>query len=231
MKPLMSVIVKICGIKTVEALSAALDARADMVGFVFFPRSPRHVQLDQAATLSALTGTRSAKVALTVDASDETLSAIIDALKPDILQLHGHETPERTAEIRSRFGIPVMKALGVASVADLFDVKAYEQVADRLLFDAKPPKNAALPGGNGLVFDWQILSGLDLTKPFMVSGGLDPSNVATALAMTGAPGVDVSSGVETTPGIKDPSKIKAFIDAARGFHLHGSPRNKEDKVS
>ena len=226
MKPLMSVIVKICGIKTVEALSAALDARADMVGFVFFPRSPRHVELDQAAMLSALTGIRSAKVALTVDASDETLSAIINALKPDILQLHGHETPERTAEIRSRFGIPVMKAL-----ADLFDVKAYEQVADRLLFDAKPPKNAALPGGNGLVFDWQILSGLDLTKPFMVSGGLDPSNVATALAMTGAPGVDVSSGVETTPGIKDPSKIKAFIDAARGFHLHGSPRNKEDKVS
>ena len=132
---------------------------------------------------------------------------------------------------RSRFGIPIMKALGVASVADLSDVKAYEQVADRLLFDAKPPKNAALPGGNGLVFEWQILSGLDLTKPFMVSGGLDPSNVATALAMTGAPGVDVSSGVETTPGIKDPSKIKAFIDAARGFHLHGSPRNKEDKVS
>jgi len=195
-----------------------------MVGFVFFPRSPRHVELDQAAILSALTGIRSAKVALTVDASDETLSAIINALKPDILQLHGHETPERTAEIRSRFGIPVMKALGVASVADLFDVKAYEQVADRLLFDAKPPKNAALPGGNGLVFEWQILSGLDLTKPFMVSGGLDPSNVATALAMTGAPGVDVSSGVETTPGIKDPSKIKAFIDAARGFHLHGSPR-------
>jgi phosphoribosylanthranilate isomerase len=195
-----------------------------MVGFVFFPRSPRHVEFDQAAMLSALTGIRSAKVALTVDASDETLSAIINALKPDILQLHGHETPERTAEIRSRFGIPVMKALGVASVADLFDVKAYEQVADRLLFDAKPPKNAALPGGNGLVFDWQILSGLDLTKPFMVSGGLDPSNVATALAMTGAPGVDVSSGVETTPGIKDPSKIKAFIDAARGFHLHGSPR-------
>ena len=227
----MSVIVKICGIKTVEALSAALDAPADMVGFVFFPRSPRHVDLDQAAILGALTGTRSAKVALTVDASDETLSAIIDALKPDILQLHGHETPERTAEIRSRFGIPIMKALGVASVADLSDVKAYEQVADRLLFDAKPPKNAALPGGNGLVFDWQILSGLDLTKPFMVSGGLDPSNVATALAMTGAPGVDVSSGVETTPGIKDPSKIKAFIDAARGFHLHGSPRNKEDKVS
>ena len=195
-----------------------------MVGFVFFPRSPRHVELDQAAILSALTGTRSAKVALTVDASDEALSAIIDALKPDILQLHGHETPERTAEIRSRFGIPVMKALGVASVADLSDVKAYEQLADRLLFDAKPPKNAALPGGNGLVFDWQILSGLDLTKPFMVSGGLDPSNVATALAMTGAPGVDVSSGVETTPGIKDPSKIKAFIDAARGFHPHATPR-------
>jgi phosphoribosylanthranilate isomerase len=224
MKPLMSVIVKICGIKTVEALSAALGARADMVGFVFFPRSPRHVELDQAAMLSALTGTRSAKVALTVDASDETLSAIINALKPDILQLHGHETPERTAEIRSRFGIPIMKALGVASVADLSDVEAYEQVADRLLFDAKPPKNAALPGGNGLVFDWQILSGLDLTKPFMVSGGLDPSNVATALAMTGAPGVDVSSGVETTPGIKDPSKIKAFIDAARGFHPHATPR-------
>jgi len=124
-----------------------------------------------------------------------------------------------------------MKALGVASVADLSDVNAYEQVADRLLFDAKPPKNAALPGGNGLVFDWQILSGLDLTKPFMVSGGLDPSNVATALAMTGAPGVDVSSGVETTPGIKDPSKIKAFIDAARGFHPHATPRNQQDKVS
>lgn len=227
----MSVIVKICGIKTVEALSVALDARADMVGFVFFPRSPRHVELDQAAMLGAFTGIHSTKVALTVDASDETLSAIIDALKPDILQLHGHETSARTAEIRSRFGIPVMKALGVASLADLSDVKAYEQVADRLLFDAKPPRNAVLPGGNGLAFDWQILSGLDLTKPFMVSGGLDPSNVATALAMTGAPGVDVSSGVETTLGIKDPAKIKAFIAAARDFHPHGTPCNHEDKVS
>ncbi|MFM8701964.1 MAG: phosphoribosylanthranilate isomerase [Hyphomicrobiales bacterium] len=227
----MSVIVKICGLKTVEALSAALDARADMVGFVFFPRSPRHVDIDQAATLSALTGIRSKKVALTVDASDEALSAIINALKPDLLQLHGHETPERTAEIRSRFGIPVMKALGVASVADLFNVKAYEQVADHLLFDAKPPRNAALPGGNGLIFDWQILSDLDLAKPFMVSGGLDPSNVATALVMTGARGVDVSSGVETAPGIKDPARITAFIDAAKRVHPHGTQRNQEDQVS
>lgn len=212
----MQPIVKICGLKTPETLAAALDAGADMVGFVFFPKSPRHIDLATAETLGRQAQGKTLKVALTVDADDAALAAIVAALHPDLLQLHGHESPERVAAIRARFGLPVMKALGVADADDLKDVKAYEAVVDRLLFDAKPPKDAAHPGGNGLAFDWSLLTGLDLSIPSMVSGGLDPANVAEALRRTQAQGVDVSSGVETAPGQKDAAKITAFVRAAKG---------------
>lgn len=212
----MQPIVKICGLKTPETLAAALDAGADMVGFVFFPKSPRHIDLATAEGLGRQAQGKALKVALTVDADDAALAAIVAALNPDLLQLHGHESPERVAAIRARFGLPVMKAIGVAHADDLKDVQAFAAVADRLLFDAKPPKDAAHPGGNGLAFDWSLLTGLDLSIPSMVSGGLDPANVAEALRRTKAQGVDVSSGVETAPGQKDPAKITAFVRAAKG---------------
>lgn len=211
----MSLIVKICGLKTPETLEAAITAGADWVGFVFFAKSPRNVSLDEAKALGKIVGSRAKKVALSVDADDAALADIEKALKPDFHQLHGHETPARVAAIRARFGRPVIKAIGIAEAADLETARAYETAADWLLLDAKPPKNAALPGGNGLTFDWQLLAGLDLEKPFMVSGGLDPSNVGEAIAISHPAGVDVSSGVETAPGVKDPAKIRAFIEAAR----------------
>lgn len=212
----MAPLVKICGLKTPETLAAALDAGADMVGFVFFPKSPRHIDLTTAETLGRQAAGRALKVALTVDADDTALAAIIAALHPDLFQLHGHETPDRVAAVRARFGLPVMKAIGVATADDLKDVQAFAAVSDRILFDAKPPKDAAHPGGNGLAFDWSLITGLDLSIPSMVSGGLDPANVAEALRRTGAQGVDVSSGVETAPGQKDPAKITAFVQAAKG---------------
>lgn len=212
----MAPLVKICGLKTPETLAAALDAGADMVGFVFFPKSPRHIDLTTAETLGRQAAGRALKVALTVDADDTALAAIIAALHPDLLQLHGHETPDRVAAVRARFGLPVMKAIGVATADDLKDVRAFAAVSDRILFDAKAPKDAAHPGGNGLAFDWSLITGLDLSIPSMVSGGLDPANVAEALRRTGAQGVDVSSGVETAPGQKDPAKITAFVQAAKG---------------
>ncbi len=211
----MSLIVKICGLKTPETLEAAIKAGADWVGFVFFPKSPRHVTLDLAAELGRIAGNRVRKVALSVDADDAALDAIEKALNPHIHQLHGHETPERVSTIRARFGHPVMKAIGIAEKADLEAARASASAADWLLLDAKPPKNADLPGGNGLPFDWHLLAGLDLEKPFMVSGGLDPVNVGTAIAISRPAGVDVSSGVETAPGIKDLEKIRTFVAAAR----------------
>jgi len=211
----MSLIIKICGLKTPETLEAAIAAGADWVGFVFFAKSPRHVSLDEAKALGQIVGSRAKKVALSVDADDVALADIEKALTPDFHQLHGHESPERVAAIRAKFGRPVIKAIGIADAADLEAARTYETAADWLLLDAKPPKNAELPGGNGLPFDWHLLSGLDLQKPFMVSGGLDPSNVGTAIAISHPAGVDVSSGVETAPGVKDPAKIRAFIEAAR----------------
>ena len=211
----MSLIIKICGLKTPETLESAITAGADWVGFVFFPKSPRHVTLDLAKDLGRIAGIRVKKVALVVDADDAALEAVEKALNPDMLQLHGHETPERVAAIRKRFGHPIIKALGIADASDLEGARAYAPAADWLLLDAKPPKNADLPGGNGVSFDWRLLAGLDLEKPFMVSGGLDPSNVGQAIAISHPAGVDVSSGVETAPGIKDPGKIRSFIEAAR----------------
>jgi phosphoribosylanthranilate isomerase len=211
----MSVIVKICGLKTPETVDTALDAGADMVGLVFFARSPRHVAVTDAAALAGRARGRAEIAALTVDADDVTLETIVTQVRPDWLQLHGHETPERVAAIRQRFGLRVMKALPVATSADLAPVAGYAGVADRLLFDAQPPRDATRPGGLGTPFDWLILEQLDPGIPFMLSGGLNAENVAEALRITRAPGVDVSSGVERAPGEKDPEKIRAFIRAAR----------------
>lgn len=211
----MSIEIKICGLTTLDALDAALDAGADMIGVVFFPKSPRNIDHVTAATLAARARGRARIVALTVDADDDALKDIVAAIQPDMLQLHGSETPERVAAIRARFGLPVMKAIGIASSADLAQIPAYAEVADRLLLDAKAPKDALLPGGNGVPFDWNLLAGLDLAKPFMLSGGLNPDNVGEALRLANVPGVDVSSGVESAPGVKDTARIVAFIQAAR----------------
>jgi phosphoribosylanthranilate isomerase len=211
----MSGLVKICGLSTAPTLDAALDAGADMVGFVFFEKSPRHLQLEQAKALAARVDGRARIAVLTVDASDEALRAIIDAAQPDFLQLHGRETPARVGELKRLFGLPAIKAIGVSAAADLAAAQSYVDIADRLLFDAKAPKDARHPGGNGVAFDWRLLAGLDLSQPWLLSGGLDASNVAEAVAITGARGVDVSSGVESAPGQKDIGKIRAFIAEAR----------------
>ena len=211
----MSLLVKICGLKTPDALDAALDAGADMVGFVFFAPSPRHLGYEAARLLGERVKGRAAKVALSVDATDAELGNVVDALKPDMLQLHGRETPERVAVLRSRFGLPVMKALPVEQRSDLSPIREYAHVADRILFDARAPQDATRPGGLGKPFDWRLLQNLDVAVPFMLSGGLDASNVAEALAITRAPSVDVSSGVEKRPGEKDIAKIRAFVRAAR----------------
>ena len=219
----MSVLVKICGLSTPETLDVALDAGADMVGFVFFPPSPRNISCEQGRTLGSRVQGRAKKVALSVDADDALLEQIVAALKPDLLQLHGHETPQRVAAIRENFGLPVMKALAIETKADLAAIAPYAGVADCLLFDARPPRDATRPGGLGKPFDWQLLEGLDLPVPFMLAGGVDPVNVAEALRITRAPGVDVSSGVESAPGVKDAEKIRAFIRAARASLGAGMP--------
>jgi phosphoribosylanthranilate isomerase len=211
----MPVVVKICGLSTSDALDAALVAGADMVGFVFFPASPRHVDFDTARELGRQAKGRSAKVALTVDPDDALLTDVIAALQPDILQLHGSESAARVRDIKQTFRLPVMKAVAIATAADLAAVPAYAAVSDRILFDARPPKGATRPGGLGATFDWNLLRDLDLQLPFMVSGGVDAHNVAEALRITRAGGVDVSSGVESAPGIKDPDMIRDFIRAAR----------------
>ncbi len=211
----MPLTIKICGLMTPQALDVALDSGADMVGFVFFAPSPRNLGLELARTLGERVRGRAGKVALTVNANNHTLGGIVDALKPDMLQLHGKETPERVAVVRSRFGLPVMKALPIAERADLSPIREYAQVADRLIFDARAPQEATRPGGLGKPFDWTLLSGIDPGVPFMLSGGLDANNVGQALRITRAPGVDVSSGVERAPGEKDPDMIRAFIRAAR----------------
>ena len=211
----MSLIVKICGLSTRETLDVALDAGADMVGFVFFPPSPRHLSLETARELGKQAKGRAVKVALTVDADDATLENIVETLRPDIFQLHGKETIARLRDIKQKLGLPVMKVLAVETVADLAPLAGYAAVADRILFDARAPKGATRPGGLGAVFDWHVLQDIDLKLPFMVSGGLNADNVAEAIRVTGAGGVDVSSGVERAPGIKDPEMIRAFIRAAR----------------
>jgi phosphoribosylanthranilate isomerase len=211
----MALLVKICGLKTPEALDAALDAGADMVGFVFFAPSPRNVGFEAAGALAGRVRGRALKVALSVAANDEQVATIIDAIKPDMMQLHGRETPDRVVVVRTRFGLPVIKALPIAERADLSPIRLYDKLAEHLLFDARAPRDATRPGGLGKSFDWQLLENLKLDVPFMLSGGLDAGNVEEALRITAADGVDVSSGVERAPGVKDVEKIHAFVQAAR----------------
>ncbi|SFL63648.1 phosphoribosylanthranilate isomerase [Methylorubrum salsuginis] len=208
--------VKICGLGTEATLDAALDAGADLVGFVHFARSPRHLALDDAGRLARRARGRAARVVLLVDPDDALLAAAVERVDPDLIQLHGRESPERVAAIRRATGRPVMKALGIATADDLFGLPAYAAVADRLLLDAKPPPGATLPGGNGVSFDWGLLAQASLPAGTMLSGGLDARNVAEALARTGLTAVDVSSGVEVRPGEKDVGRIAAFVAAARG---------------
>jgi phosphoribosylanthranilate isomerase len=211
----MTPIVKICGLSTGPTLDAALEAGADMVGFVFFAKSPRHIDWATARALGQQAQGRAKIVALSVDADDDTMKRIMDALEPDLLQLHGQETPARVKEIGELLARPTMKAIGVATRADLADAEAYKGVGEMLLIDAKPPKGAVLPGGNGRPFDWSLMQDFHAPVPWLLSGGLEPGNVAAAVAQSGARGVDVSSGVESAPGVKDPAKIRAFVAAAR----------------
>lgn len=215
----MNVKVKICGLSTPETLAAAVEAGADFVGFVFYGPSPRNLSPEDARDLAAKVPAGVKKVALVVDASDEDLAAIVRAITPDFVQAHGSETPERIAEIRQRFGTPVIKAIKIREPGDLEAVSAYEEAADLILFDAKAPDDSvdALPGGNGVAFDWTLLSPDATREPFMLSGGLDPDNLARAVATTGAALVDVSSGVESAPGIKNIDEIRRFLSTAKAL--------------
>lgn len=207
--------VKICGLRTEADVAAVAAAGAAYAGFVFFAKSPRNLTIAQAATLALAAPPGLAKVALVVDADDATLDAIADGVPLDMLQLHGHESPDRVAELRARYGLPVMKAVGVADEGDLAALFDYSTVADQILIDAKPPKGAALPGGNGLSFDWRLVAQRRWLRPWMLAGGLTPDNVAEAIRLTNARQVDVSSGVESAPGVKDAARITAFVKAAQ----------------
>lgn len=213
--------IKICGLTTPEAVDAAGAAGADMIGLVFFPASPRNLTPEAAAALSARAPSPAnggpLRVGLFVDPTDDEIAATLAALPLDILQLHGAEPPARLAALRARFALPLMKALGIATPADLDAVDAYAPVADHLLLDAKPPPDAALPGGNAHPFDWSLPATRPIPRPWLLAGGLTPANVAEALRTSGAPGVDVSSGVERIRGVKDPVLVAAFVQAARGW--------------
>jgi len=207
--------VKICGLTSPAAVENAVAAGAAYVGFVFFPPSPRAQTAASARALTLVVPPGIAKVGLFVDPDDSLLESILADVPLDILQLHGHETPARVSEIRKRFGLPVMKAIGVRDAPDLDQIAEYAPAADQLLIDAKPPREAVLPGGNGLSFDWRLIAGRRWPLPWMLAGGLTPENVAEAVQLTGARQLDVSSGVESAPGIKDPEKVAAFIRAAK----------------
>lgn len=205
--------VKVCGLTTPAMVEAAAAAGAAYVGFVFFAPSPRAVSPDAAREMAWAAAPGVAKVGLFVDPSDEALAAVLDRVPLDMVQLHGGETPARVAEVRARWGLPVMKAVGISSREDLARVAEFEAVADQVLLDAKAPKGAVLPGGNGAAFDWGLLAGFAPRKPWMLAGGLSPGNVAEAVARTGARQVDVSSGVEAAPGVKDEALVRAFLAA------------------
>lgn len=208
--------VKICGLRTADEVTAVALSGATYCGFTFFEKSPRSVTLDEARDLALGAPVGLAKVALTVNADDAFLDALTAQVPLDMLQLHGAESPERVAEVKTRYGLPVMKAVGVADASDLPRLERYFPVADQILVDAKPPKGGALPGGNGLTFDWRLIAGRRWPVPWMLAGGLRPENVGDAIAMTGARQVDVASGVESAPGVKDLGQVRAFVTAARG---------------
>lgn len=211
----MALDIKICGLKTDAALAAALDAGASHAGFIFFPKSPRHVSAEEAARLREAARGRAKAVAVTVDADDAALDRIVSVMQPDILQLHGKESPQRVAEVKARYGLAVMKAFALREAADLGAIVAYRSVADRFLFDAKPPAGSELPGGNGVSFDWRLLAGLDADVDYMLSGGLNAANIGDAIRLANPPGIDISSGVESAPGVKDAALIEQFFRAVR----------------
>lgn len=207
--------VKFCGLRSAADIAAAVAANARYVGFVFFEKSPRNVSFEEATALALEVPDGICKVALTVNADDAFLDALLAVVPIDMLQLHGSETPARVGEVKARYGLPVMKAVGVADAGDLDQLDQYMAVADQILVDAKPPKGGDLPGGNGLAFDWRLIAGRKWPKPWMLAGGLTPDNVAEAVRMTGTRQVDVSSGVETAPGVKDAALIAGFGQAAQ----------------
>ena len=211
----MNTRMKFCGLRTPADVSAAVEAGAAYVGFVFFPPSPRYLTPEDAAPIAAQVPEGIAKVALVVNADDDLLDQITETVPIDMLQLHGKETPERVTEIKQRYGLPVMKAVGVAGPEDLETLDTYLRVADQVLVDAKPPKDATLPGGNGLAFDWRLIAGRRWPVPWMLAGGLTDANVAEAMRLTGARQVDVSSGIESAPGVKDAALMQSFSAAVR----------------
>jgi phosphoribosylanthranilate isomerase len=212
----MAVLVKICGITGVEAADAAVKARADFAGMVFHRTSPRYLNPVQAGVIAERLRSRLRTVALLIDANDDEIAGVVTVVKPDFLQLHGRETPARVGAVRSRFGIPVIKAFAIAEAEDFANVAAYDDAAEMFLFDAKPPATATRPGGgHGVAFDWQLLRGRSFSRPWLLAGGLNADNAARAIQVSGAPGVDVSSGVETSSGVKSPELIRDFVEAAR----------------
>ncbi|MER8629093.1 phosphoribosylanthranilate isomerase [Mesorhizobium opportunistum] len=211
----MALDIKICGLKTDQAMAAALAGGASHVGFIFFAKSPRYLEPAEAGRLREAARGMALAVAVTVDAGDGFLDEIVAKMQPDMLQLHGSETPERVAEVKARHGLPVIKALPLSEAADLDRIKPFIGVADRFLFDAKPPKGSELPGGNGVTFDWRILAGLDAGVDYMLSGGLNAANIGDALRLANPPAIDISSGVESAPGVKDPALIEQFFRAVR----------------
>jgi len=208
--------VKICGLTTLGTLSAAVASGASYVGFVFFEKSPRHLRIKQASIMAKSVPTGICKTALVVDPTDQELDTLLGAVPIDMIQLHGHETAERVSEIKQRFGLPVMKAVGISDETDLNQLNEYSRVSDQILVDAKPPKDANIPGGNGLAFDWRLIAGRRWPTPWMLAGGLTNKNVAEAARLTGARQFDVSSGVETLTGVKDIQLISDFIQATNG---------------
>ena len=211
----MSLDIKICGLKIAEALDAALAGGASHVGFIFFPKSPRNISPDEAGRLRQAARGKAKAVAVTVDASDALLDEIVTSMSPDMLQLHGTESPARVVELKGRYGLPVMKAFAIREAPDLGAIKPHLGVADRFLFDAKPPIGSELPGGNGIAFDWSLLQGLDPGIDYMLSGGLNAANIGDALRLANPPGIDISSGVESAPGVKDAVLIEEFFRAVR----------------
>lgn len=209
----MKIDIKICGLKTSEAVDRAVELGATHIGFIFFPKSPRNIEPSDAALLADRVRGRVKVVAVTVDADNDDLDEIVSLLSPDCLQLHGSESPDRVLTIKSVYGLPVMKALSIRSADDLKKADAYIGIADRFLFDAKPPAGSELPGGNGTSFDWTLLHSLDADIDYMLSGGLNKNNIQVALETTGTRGIDVSSGVESSPGVKDTGLMNEFFDA------------------
>ncbi|MCO6187990.1 phosphoribosylanthranilate isomerase [Rhizobium sp. L1K21] len=211
----MTFSIKICGLKTPETVARAVDLGASHIGFIFFPKSPRNIEPADAAKLADIARDRAKVVAVTVNAENDDLDEIVALLKPDILQLHGNESPDRVLNVKAVYGLPVMKAFSISTSEDLKKLGAYECIADRFLLDAKAPAGSTLPGGNGIAFDWGLLDALDENLDYMLSGGLNKDNVADAIKLTRCTGIDVSSGVESAPGVKDIAKIEAFFEAAQ----------------